>query len=825
MQITKQDGDKMLWELISNTGSLISLESEIRSRIDWIRQTQYANQQASLSSGIDFSILPEEFDKAAMELELYIHNIKEKIAPNSLFTIEQKNEFVERFFNKNIDLRPYQGEIKGIIIRFLERYENLLLKRISYGEQLVFHHLLDNSQKIEEIIDRIKAITKKTNSDIFTANKMYSDSFHDVLFLHDKNSAPCVTLANLFVIQKYAEAEKTSWNQRKCDLELRLKRFVQQDETPILFIEGDAGSGKSTLVGWINYHVALQDSVAKELLGNRSLITIRLRDLKKKTISEHQSLVPAILEYMHIPTLDDLENAFPNALVILDGFDELCMLESISNYEELIYDIVKRKFDTYKFIITTRPKYIHVGHMNIPHSYIMLHHFDGAQRHEWLLRYTSPTKCGQPIDDEIREFIERIDDNEASGICDTPMTLYMIASKRLGNDALHNIWCLYYQIFYYEINDAEYNAMFPNANREYAHGIRKHRDILFRINQEISYHMYCSGNNKLYLTSDEIQDIVKELGGEQGVLSNTELRELVQRCYGLCSYWKTSTEQGVVEFYHNNIRDFFLAEKIYHEMSKLYLHIDKSDSIHSSVISRLISLFSYGTFETTVMQFFLLRCINEKDTSGTGFSSLEYQHRLLPEIFETLLTDGSVYNCGYSSNPIQKITNIITIVAQIYRHAYQPYLQKREKINWWNDVDKINSNGMLPYIFRTVFSQVPVTLSNDHMLTMGSQSNFSGINFGNTDLRYIGFQYSDLSYANLSNTILCGVDFTGANLQGCNISNADMHYACLSNALLEGSNLTGVDLRGTELPDCSCSLQQKEQEDRLRELGIRELKI
>lgn len=815
----------MLWELIANTSTLATLEAEIRTAINWFKQTHHAHEQDSLSSGLDLSILPEEYDKAAMELESYIHSIKKEVTPSFLFTSEQKDKFVESFFSKNTDLRPYKKEIRDILIRFLERYENLLLKRISYGEQLIFHRIIDNNQMLIEIRNRLKIITEKAKCDIFTANKMYSDSFREVLFLHDKHSDMHVTLANLFVMQKYAEAENTSWNERKNDLPQRLERFIQQDKELILFIEGDAGSGKSSLTSWINYHVALQDSIAQNLLGDRSLITIRLRDLNKRIIRENKSLVPAILDYMHVPTLDELENAFPKALVILDGFDELCMLEGISDYEELIYDIVRRRFHSYKFIITTRPKYIQVGRINVPHRYIMLHHFDCEQRHEWLMRYTSPNKCGQPIDEEINEFIKTIDDSEASGVCDTPMTLYMIVSRKIDKNALQNIWCLYYQIFYNEISEAEYNVMFPNRNREYAHGIRKHRDILFRINQEISYRMYCSGNNKLYLTSNEIQDIVKELINEQDTLSGTELRELVQRCYGLCSYWKTSTEQGVVEFYHNNIRDFFLSEKILHEMNKLYLQIEQKNVDFSPIVSRLVTLFRYGTLETTVMQFFLLRSINNKEMSTQDFASLEYKHRLLPQIFEMLLSDGGAYGKMCSSNPIQEIINIVTCTAQIYRHAYQPYLQTGEQINWWSNVDVINSNGMLPYIFKSVFSQVPVTLSSDHMLTMGSQSNFSGVNLTNLDLRYIGFQHSDLSNAKLANSILCGVDFTGATICHSDLTNADMHYACLIDALLDGSDLTGADLRGTELPDSSHSLLQEEQVRRLREHSISGLRL
>ena len=108
-----------------------------------------------------------------------------------------------------------------------------------------------------------------------------------------------------------------------------------------MFIEGDAGSGKSSLISWMNYHVSRQDFISQRLMGDTVLITIRLRDLDKAEISAHESLIPAILNYMHIGTINDLEKIFPKALLVLDGFDELCMIENITDDEGLLYDLHK----------------------------------------------------------------------------------------------------------------------------------------------------------------------------------------------------------------------------------------------------------------------------------------------------------------------------------------------------------------------------------------------------------------------------------------------------------------------------------------------------
>ena len=115
-----------------------------------------------------------------------------------------------------------------------------------------------------------------------TSNDIYINSFKTPLFLHKKNTDKDdknleVVLSNLFVFQKY--------NNGKDDLQERLGNFIQSD-SHVLIIEGDAGNGKSSLVGWMNYHYALNDDDSKNMFGDKKLVTIRLRDLNKELIKE-----------------------------------------------------------------------------------------------------------------------------------------------------------------------------------------------------------------------------------------------------------------------------------------------------------------------------------------------------------------------------------------------------------------------------------------------------------------------------------------------------------------------------------------------------------
>lgn len=659
------------------------------------------------------------------------------------------------------------------------------------------------------------------NASIYTANKMYAESFSETLFLHKNKGDNRVNLVNLFVMQKYEEYGDANMP-AKCCLPKRIIHFIRNEKCPFLFIEGNAGCGKSSFVAWLNYHVSCHEVAAQRVFGGRSLITIRLRDLDRDLIRSNKSLVEAILKYMNIENVDDFEKMFPRAIMLLDGFDELCMIDGIDNYEDLIYKLLLRELNDFKFIITTRPQYIK-NTINVPHKLLTLKHFDSQQRAEWLTRYIE--KCGQNIDPEVRKYIENIDDYADSAICDTPMTLYMLVAKNTSKEMMGNSWKLYHHIFYKELTETEYNKMFHTPNRNYAHDIANYRDIVYRINEEIAYRMYCSKNSKFYLTSNELQNIITQLSNREFNADEYTVKKLTEQCYALCTYWKARSSDGAVEFYHNNIRDFFLCEKIFREINDIYENESPQEDLKEVLSQKLCELFKFGTLETMVCQFILLRTYANKDNCQNNFPYIENSCHVLPKLFEYMLTNGKIYNNLNMINPIQTIVNILTCTAQIYRHIYEPYLDIGKVIKWWNIPTFVNECEILKYVFAPIFAQVPVTYAKKGMITMASKGDFSKINFSSCDLRNIGFQESVLRGAKFSNAILCGCDFSNTKLDQTDFTNADMHYSSLEKAIMTQCHMDGADLRGTKLPDGSCSEDQNEQVERMKLLNIPGLTI
>lgn len=654
--------------------------------------------------------------------------------------------------------------------------------------------------------------------DIHTDNSQYVNYFCDTLFLHKKYKDSRVNLRNLFVMPSYREITDGEDAANRTDLYTRIQSFIRS-QSDILFISGSGGIGKTTLVAWMNYHYVANDDIGNELFGDKKVITIRLRDLNKELISKKNSLIPALIEYLQIQTLDELESRYPATVMILDGFDELCMIDNLSSPADLLYDLFRKKIQGYKYIVTSRPQYINYG-INIPSQYIVLQHFELRQVQEWIDRYTSCDYCGEKIDDVIIEQLISMDESTFSSICSTPMNLYMLVSKRADDSLINNSWSLYNHIFYNEMSETEYNTMFPSADRNFEHDIILLRDVLYQISEEIAYRMYMNQNSKLYISDFELREIVNDLSKRIPILGRASMKDVASQCYALCCYWKEHSERGAVEFQHNNIRDFFLAEKIYRELDRL-LVAEKNGKDDISL--EICSLFKYGPLNTKVTEFLLLRSTNNHDKQIKDFACLELEKNLFGKIISRMTSECEFYTKTFQAEkrmaPYEVITNVITCVLQVYRHVLEPYLAAKNKF--------LNFNGWSSYRFwfKKVFNQIPVTLNYDTALTLASRWDFSSINLEGLDLRNIGFSNSLLCNGNLSSSILAGCDFTDCNLSGADLSDADVHYACLINSTLDNCDFSGADLRGTDLPDGFCSPNQDEQVEHLKSLNIHGLKI
>lgn len=552
----------------------------------------------------------------------------------------------------------------------------------------------------------------------------------------------------------------------------RIARFVHNDSDRLMIIEGDAGCGKTSLVQALCYIERNEAERANILLNGRPLVAIKLRDIDKSLISSDEGMIPAIIEYLGLSKLhrseqiDEMNHRFPNAVLVLDGFDELCIIEGIEDYEMLLHNLVMERLEGWKIIVVTRPQYIHKT-IDIASEFIAIEHFDRSKKEEWIENYTSSEKCNCTINEELIQFIKHNND----GVCDTPLTLYMIAGGGVNNADLDNLWLLYYSIFGREIIERRYDTRYHPGSR--------HASKAYELAERIAHSIYLTNNEKLYIDGSQLAEIARDTCN----VSEKEIGTIIEHCLGLSCYWKISSERGVAEFYHNNIRDFFLSEMIYCSLDEIYKDNSLTNERKSESIMRFFrDNFRKSPLEQHVCEFLSLRSLYAKDKQLVDFPALEIQQKLLPLIFEKLIADGRSYNNFNEKLLLPSIENVLICAVQVYRSIQTPY-NNESLLKWWEDNRAVHDALLFRIFYRRVWS------TKGHIDF--SYSDLSGFDFSNYNMQGVSFKGSNLSNAkfigtnlegaNFEEAILCGADFENANLKGASLLNSDFTNAILKN--------------------------------------------
>lgn len=805
---------------------------------------------------ISSTLTPEQSADLRKFMDQTFKEIKNELPPMDSALIERAQPEIDKLISKNPDklsALSFEDELKGILNKPVYMDEAFLtdgqLTQLtksfleSLFEKIDGSSLSDklNREKIEalrgwinneinEVKRRVTILERESikneqekaqkSKHIKTDNEIYANNFEETLFLH-KNAKHKIRLCDIFVPHGYERLETHDadkiYNQLydeqlnvDDDILEYIRFFINKSSDDLipsrnypahslLFIEGNAGIGKSSLVSYLA-HVYEKNKTKREYyFANHKLVCIRLRDIVPETMKfSKNSIAMDILKYLNISDSAQLKKKYKNTVFILDGYDELCMVEDIGSYADTyIYDICKL-FDKNKVIITTRPHYIDINKLDIVNYCVQLKHFDESKRNKWVALY----KKQKPNVNEkyALKYIESItDENDTSGVCDTSMALYMITAGRISGEALKNPWVLYHQIFNKELTETEYNAVFPSIDGDQRHPINVYKNRLYRVGAEIAYEMYKTGNKKLFLSKEEIMSVINGMG-----IENAKEKEIIDRCYALCSYWKSNENKAAVEFYHNNIRDFFMCEKIFYEMEKMYAECrneEDENKRHLLIIESFGKLFT-PEINHKVIEFLYYKTAFYKKHNREGFPLEEQRTKYISKIIMGVLAQYEDANSKRKwARSYESMISCLSNIIQVYRHIYEPYLGESDKIYWLSrkeDADNpatfLHARFLINH-FKQLFIKEPIMIDYKPIYTAGKGC-FNNLDLSNADLRNAGFAGAVLHYC----------DFTNAILDGSTFENADCVGYAVNIESWEGlmkTKFTNASLRNVNFFNCS----------------------
>lgn len=778
-----RDLEELLKETCLSTQKLLSQSS--KEKADFF---QYANARI-------------EIDKNITHLTAVTHAIQNDLE------IEERAQ--------KVDLT--EKDIREMAKLVAKEFTAKLYKYPALENYLVCAAIVDHEKRISDL-EKAKALAKydvlPINESIQDDNKFYHDKFIEPLFLH--RGLPEEKVISLKDVYTSPGAETIGhWRKtiKKTSYDLiedAIKQFIRYSPTEpevgpfdILFIEGQAAVGKSSLIAWLCWHYENGDEISNEILGKRQLMTIKLRDMPRSftTYGVLDLQSPFLQFYSYLLKKDgsllvqepkwedDCKKLFKNKVLVLEGFDELCMLESLFEEGKSIYfqhlsNELSRMNCGCKVIVTTRPSYLKVEELDFPKAHLSICPFSAKKREIWLMKYE--TKC--TVDNDIKRILLRDDIQVLEGIIDSPLTLYMVVSNNVYISETSSLWDIYNRIFSEEVYKRHYERGNP-------HDINQYRDLLYQLTAEIANAV--SREEHLFATVDkllEIQNVCILLDHLHGLDKEKNpdyqsIRDILEECFGLASYFRISEKTDVdgqlkcaVEFYHNNIKDYFCCEYIWMNLERIYSEIpNDSLTMEEWFISNFQEMFQYSVFlkdSSQGVRSMAIRFLESKvkylkeHGIRTNFICQEIKNHYLKHFFGKMLQTGMLYHYKYTGeeNILSMIACIYSAVLTVYHAIYRPYLTENEKISITKEEFTVNISTS--FIYRVLF---PLANIKNQSYIRFDGIMFSGIAFGQHDFRYSSFR----------NCLMIECDFEDCDLRGADFSFASLQRADLSKAIID----------------------------------------
>lgn len=715
---------------------------------------------------------------------------------------------------------PYitDQEIKFLVESFIEIFKIQALTYPDVAHYFSFQTLENHENRLAKLEQQE---AKKTTSnkgrnavslslDYFDDTIEYSDKYQETLFLHkDLPESEQIHLKDLFVIPEARRLDSYGDDAQKIDYDnitQAIADFIngsyikkESSKANILFIEAQAAMGKSSLVSWLAWQYTQHTPEAKKVLHGKNLITICLHDMLKN-YSRLNIQAPFEDIYSYLLGEEKYEmtkrerikigsKLLTNSILVLDGFDELCMVENIidEGKQAYFYNMHRELLAlncNCKIIITTRPNYINVSSLDFIKGNLEVKPFSEKKRDKWITKYTSK----EPLQDEMREQFLSIPNSSIKCLIETPLVLYMIAAKKVFLAGKSHIWEIYNSIFTEEVYKRNYDQHGP-------HAINQYKNALYELTTEIAYAV--SGEQHFFITLEKLMEkgqiklLIEKLEQFKQCpgTKREKMKNILSDCFGIASYFKVSkrTEKGiekaVVEFYHNNIKDFFCCEYIWRNLQEIYSNIPHNEcDADSWFLSNFQNLFQYTVFmkdngneANMVVQFFKDKVLYMKEQKrNVNFINQELTHRYFTHFFGKMLATGMLEHYKYSSkeNILNMMGNVYSAVLPIYQSIYLPYLEEGETLALAENEDTIPIGTS--FIFRILF-------------LIANIKNHSHLCFDGIMLSGCSMERLDLHLSSFQNCLLRHCDLRGANLRGADLRGTDFY----------GADLTGTDLRDT----------------------------
>lgn len=323
------------------------------------------------------------------------------------------------------------------------------------------------------------AVQESSEMKIFDDNGEYQELYQDTLFLEaELDDQKKATLDKTYVKPLITSDNSHNFN---------LEEWIQGRDSRILLLQGKAGIGKTSFVS----QLAFEQKNKYHILQLRNYAEILSKDDPWESIKKCFD--------------NQRDYAYKNTVLILDGLDEICMLNHKFDGKKFISDLVnsleKGSGRDIRIIITTR-----IGYLDDLDNKAFIKHatisWNGKSVNDWCDCYCKIHQSRVKWCDSFKREYNKLDknDNRRSVFC-SPLILYICCVSQISI-ARHNSIAGIYDEAFRIIGKRKYHSW----NKETA----KESEINRQFTKELAFQMFL--NDKL---DDALDSVLIEIAKEK----------------------------------------------------------------------------------------------------------------------------------------------------------------------------------------------------------------------------------------------------------------------------------------------------------------------
>lgn len=674
--------------------------------------------------------------------------IKNKIPDN----IDEVNEYI-KISIEDAEIKCCISSIQFNIVKFSESFfvnwNELIINNHELSEFLNLIYSRNTSQVIKEVRKSINCLsenqkeTTEISKKIFYAidNKKisapkyndsnvlneYREKYSQLLFL-ENNEITQIRLGDIFVTPSYTTKSLT-FN----DAFEGIVNFIENKPSnkftginslnKALIILGMPGIGKSTLIAKIASRIQ-----------SKELVIFRCKDLDYNTMIF--SIEDAIVKQ-----LNQNRSYFKGKIIILEGYDEALLI----NNEKLDQSTNLRKFIDYintKVIITCRKNYIMEDESYFINTQIIeLIPFDRNKINSYIERYEELSRT------KVVSREGYYSDIKLFGI---PLILYIALRLKMDITSITERTSFFDDVF--SVNGKILMRLY-NPGEAYD-GVTLTRDTQKRIQL---HKIIIKIARKMFMTGE------RHLNTEQlySITNSENYDEDVKRYYAI-SFYYSKTECGAIEFIHNSIYDYFVAQNFFIMIADMYNPIFNVEI----VFKQWAEFFSTKEITREILDFTLSSIIKN------GYIEREIYESKLKQLFQFMLDTCGIneYIRNSNSKYMDKATILTNSIWETTIAVYKKIAQEDRDVF---SITKIVGNKQ-----RELVELIHI-ISGSRELT--------GCIFNNNNFHLCDFRLTNLYNASLSNLT---------------ISDCDFSFGKIANSYFDKVNITSTSFSGTIFNEC-----------------------